>query len=214
MKVVPTSIACVCLIQVEKTATQNSIHRSCHSDIFERMYETKDRANSSDKVRNGLVFWDDGVLANNYGVLVFEDVLRDIKVERSRTFANTAGGVVVRTVTWAIVTTKVTRIGNGNTTWKQWAAVNERFFSSLLPRWVQIPITINHSDFFTRSESACGWRSWLTLTPSSRAISAAVRWRTKIGLLRHSKTAFLPSGTASRLISTLASDMTSLAGPT
>ena len=80
------------------------------------MYETKDRANSSDRVRNGLVFWSDEVLANNYGVLIFEDVLRDIKVERGGTFANTSRGIVMRAVTWTIVTTKVARISNGNTT--------------------------------------------------------------------------------------------------
>lgn len=133
MRVSPTSIGCVCLLQSQEKTTHKSINRSCHSDIFERMYETKDRANSSDRVRNGLVFWGDEVLANNYGVLIFEDILRDIKVERSGTFANTSRGIVMRAMTWTIVTTEVARISNGNTTLKdECLSINGRLLLDVL----------------------------------------------------------------------------------
>ena len=54
-------------------------------------------------------------LANNHHVVIHEFVIRNLQVKRSRSFPDTASGVVMGTVTGAIIATKFTSIGNGHT---------------------------------------------------------------------------------------------------
>lgn len=54
-------------------------------------------------------------LAHHQRVFIHELVIRNLQVERSRTFPDAARGVVVRAMTWAIVPSEVTCVGNRNT---------------------------------------------------------------------------------------------------